>query len=314
MASDNHTMHKISVCNVVASPTEVDVGGDITFKYIVCCSPPTDLTGEILLIENQEKVVIKRIELAEFSDGANETSQFVVNAPSTLGKHTWSVVCPAREEGGVWHGEEISELSFTVKPHRTNLTAWDVPSVVGCGETFNVKLGVKCSSECQPVGWSFCIHNHDGVEQTNVLVGNDLYIGTDSLYYAACELKAPEKIGLYNWEAKVKLENSDHAHEESVANFRVRVLSEPDCLLTVEAIDTETQLPIQGAQILAHPYRAITNDNGIAEVRVPKGAYTLFVSGKNYFPFRSSNEIKTDLAIRAELILDEGISDSDVWS
>jgi len=42
--------------------------------------------------------------------------------------------------------------------------------------------------------------------------------------------------------------------------------------------------------------------------------YTLFVSGRNYFPFRTNNEVKKDLTIRAELVLDEGISDSDVWS
>ena len=314
MASDNHTMYKISSCSMVSPPNEVDLGGNITLKYIVCCSPPTDLTGEILLIKNQENVVIKSIELDGFNDGVNETSQFLVNAPVTLGKHTWSVVCPAREEDGAWYGEEISELSFTVKPHRTNLIAWEVPSVIGCGEIFNVKLGVKCSSGCQPIGWFFCVHNQDGIEQTNVLVGNDLYVGTDSLYYAACELKAPEETGLYNWVAKVKLEDSDNVHEESIAIFRVRVLPEPDCLLTVIAVDIETDVPIQGVQVLAHPYRAFTNDNGVAEVKVPKGAYTLFVSGKNYFPFRSSNKVTKDLTIRAELVFDEGVSDSDVWS
>ena len=314
MASDNHTMHKISSFSMVSPPDEVDLGGNITLKCIVCCSPPTDLTGEILLIKNQENVVIKSIELAEFTDGVNETSQFMVNAPVSLGEHTWSVVCPAREEDGAWHGEEISKISFTVKPHRTNLIIWDVPSVIGSGETFNVKLGVKCSSGCQPTGWSFCVHNQDGIEQTNVLVGNDLYVGTDSLYYATCELKSPEETGLYNWGAKIKFEDSDNAHEESIANFRVRVLPEPDCLLTVIAVNIGTQVPIQGVQILAHPYRAFTNENGVAEVRIPKGAYELFVSGKNYFPFRSSNEVTKNLTIRAELVFDEGVSDSDVWS
>ena len=47
-------------------------------------------------------------------------------------------------------------------------------------------------------------------------------------------------------------------------------------------------------------YRAFTNERGVAEVKVPKGEYRLFVSGKNYFPFRSDSEVSTDMTIRAE--------------
>ena len=314
MTSGNHSMLKISSCSMVDPVGEVDLGGKITLECIVCSSPPMDLTSEILLIKNQENVVVKRISLAEFNDDANGTIQFLVDAPIKLGKHTWSVICPAYEENGVWCGDELSQFSFMVKPHRTNLAAWDVPSVIRSGETFNMKLGVSCSSGCQPDGWSFCVRDQDGVEQTDVLVSDDVYAGTDSLYYAECELRAPEKIGFYNWEAQVKLKNSDNVHEDSIVNFRVRVLAEPDCLLTVVAVDSATQVPIQGVQVQAHPYRAFTNENGIAKVRVPNGMYTLFVSGRNYFPFRANNEVKKDLTIRAELTLDEGISDSDVWS
>ena len=314
MTSDNHSMLKISSCSIVDSADEVDLGSEITLECIVCSTTPMELTGEILLIKNQENIVIKHISLDEFYNDANKTIQFVADAPITLGKHTWSIIYPAYEENDVWCGEEISQFSFMVKPHHTNLSAWDVPSVIGCGETFNMKLGVSCSSGCQPDGWSFCVYDQDGVEQADVLVGDDVYAGTDSLYYAECELNAPHKIGFYNWEAKVKLQNSDAVHEDSIVSFRVRVLEEPDSLLTIVAVDSATQVPIQGVQVQAHPYRAFTNENGIAEVRVPNGMYTLFVSGKNYFPFRTNNEVKKDLTIRAELVLDEGTSDSDVWS
>ncbi len=52
----------------------------------------------------------------------------------------------------------------------------------------------------------------------------------------------------------------------------------------------------------------------MAEVRVPKGEYRLFVSGKNYFPFRSDSEVLSDMTIRAELAVDRELSDADVWS
>ena len=69
-----------------------------------------------------------------------------------------------------------------------------------------------------------------------------------------------------------------------------------------------------GAKVVVHPYRAVTDERGVAEVRVPKGAYRLFVSGPNHIPFRQDSEITTDVTIRAELALDLGISDAEIWT
>jgi hypothetical protein len=51
----------------------------------------------------------------------------------------------------------------------------------------------------------------------------------------------------------------------------------------------------------------------VARVRVPAGAYTLFVSGKKYFPFRSDCDLKADVTIRADLAVDRELSDADIW-
>ena len=76
----------------------------------------------------------------------------------------------------------------------------------------------------------------------------------------------------------------------------------------------ENQTPVKGAKVSVHPYRTFTDERGVAEVRVPKGQYRLFVSGKKYFPFRSDGELKTDVTITAELVLDLELTDADVWS
>ncbi len=94
----------------------------------------------------------------------------------------------------------------------------------------------------------------------------------------------------------------------------MRVVPTPEWLLTVVAIDMERQTPVNGAKVVVHPYTAFTNERGVAEVRIPEGEYRLFVSGQNYFPFRSDGEVKTNVTIRAELALDLELSDADVWS
>jgi hypothetical protein len=88
----------------------------------------------------------------------------------------------------------------------------------------------------------------------------------------------------------------------------------PGCLLTVVAIDGESQTPVAGAKVVLHPYKTFTDERGVAEVRVPQGEYRLFVSGKQYFPFRCECDIEADVAIRAELFVDRELSDADIWS
>mgnify|MGYP000666288912 CR=1 FL=1 len=103
-------------------------------------------------------------------------------------------------------------------------------------------------------------------------------------------------------------------HAEGTARFGVRVVLPPECRLTVVAVDAERQTPVRDAKVVVHPYRAVTDERGVAEVGVPKGAYRLFVSGPNHVPFRWDGEMTTDVTIRAELALDLGISDADIWS
>jgi hypothetical protein len=58
----------------------------------------------------------------------------------------------------------------------------------------------------------------------------------------------------------------------------------------------------------------MTNLEGIAELKEPKGAYRLFVSGRDRFPFWADGEVYADTTIRAELDLDLGPSDAELWS
>ena len=211
--------------------------------------------------------------------------------------------------------EQVSAApSSTVNPHRMRVVVWDVPSAIECGHRFSVKLGVKCSSECLPDGWAVEIRDHDGEKRATATLNEDLWPGSATLFYTEVVLKAPDIEGLYAWEAKVPATSLAIPHAECIAGFGVRVVRTPNCRLKVVAIDMESRTPVKGAKVVVHPYRAVTNDRGVAELRVPDGQYRLFVSEKNYFPFRSDGKVKTDLTIQAELALDRGLSDADVWS
>ncbi len=205
-----------------------------------------------------------------------------------------------------------------MKPHSTSVVVWDEPSTVERGEGFSVKLGVKCSSECPPDGWTVEVRDQDGKKRATATLSAEPWPGTAALYYAELDLSAPDTEGLHEWEAKALADGAadgpDIPHAECIVRFGVRVVPTPECLLTVVAIDMESQTPVKGAKVVVHPYKAFTDERGMAEVRVPKGEYRLFVSGKNYFPFRSDVEMKTDVTIRAELAVDRELSDADIWT
>ena len=104
------------------------------------------------------------------------------------------------------------------------------------------------------------------------------------------------------------------AHTDGRARFGVRVVSAPACRVTVVALDAASRTPVEGARVVAHPYRAVTDERGMAELQVPAGEYRLFVSGRGCIPFRFDGAVTADTTIRAELEQDQELSDADIWS
>jgi hypothetical protein len=205
-----------------------------------------------------------------------------------------------------------------MEPHATRIVVWDVPSAVECGTAFTLKVGVKCAVECGGAARRIEISNEHGRGVAAATVGDVPFAGTSALYFAELELRAPVIEGLHDWEARVAdvvdVATGRVTHTAAAAPVHVRAVPQPECLIRVVAIDGRSRLPITGAKVVVHPYRALTNAEGVAEFRVPKGAYRLFVTGRDRFPFRSDGEISADVTIRAELDEDLGPSDAELWS
>lgn len=205
-----------------------------------------------------------------------------------------------------------------MEPHATRIVVWEVPSAVERGAAFRVKVGVKCAAECGVAGRGVEIRDAQGAVVGTGVAGDVPAPGTSALCYADVDLRAPETEGLHTWEARVApladLASGEVTHTAASATFQVRSVPAPDCVLTVLAVDARSKQPIPGARVVVHPYRTLTNADGRAELRVPKGTYRLFVSGRDRFPFRSDGTIDGDVTIRAELDEDLGPSDAELWS
>jgi hypothetical protein len=304
MTSPGDEVHGQMTCVFDVSPDVVDAGAEMTLRATVSCSPPCDLRGHTLLVKDEAGADAGSIELTEFDGKTNRTNELVLKAPVTAGEYEWSALCPAVEEGGTSYVEVATPISFTVKPHTTHVVAWDIPSDIVVCDRFRIKVGIKCSNECQLANSGFGIYDHEGKQIAVGTLPEEHWPGTDGLYVAEVELEAPVSEGLYIW--SVKSQQSDLAipHAEGSIDFGVRVVGHPEYVVTIETVDKVTKAPLSGARVVMHPYRVVADEQGVARVRVAKGAYRLFVSRTNYITFGSPIEVAADITARAELDLE----------
>ncbi len=191
-----------------------------------------------------------------------------------------------------------------VELHAVQLTVWDVPSAIVAGDGFKFAVGGKCSDGCDLGGRELSIFDHEGSPTCTVKLGHAVWPGTEALYVAEVEVRAPLEPGCHEWEAKLGGWDAEVPHAPGSFPLSVRVVSAPDCEVTVTAIDREKRTPITGACVVMHPYRALTDENGIARVRVAKGHYDILVSGSRYTPACESVEVTADMITSAELDAD----------
>ena len=303
MAPEGDVKRAETTCAVRVAPGVVDAGAELTLQVKVSCSPVCDLRGHALVIKDHAGAEVTRVELTRFDGTATETAEFAVKAPLNPGRYTWSVVSPPVVRQRVSCPEATSTVSFDVKPHTTNVVVWDIPSAIVVGERFKAKVGIKCAHECPLAGRTFEVWSHEATLIGSGKLSDERWPGTSALYVGEVELDAPVQEGLYTWTVKGP-STSEIPHAEGSASFGVRAVTHPECLVTVEAIDQVSQAPVSGARVVMHPYKAVTDERGVAQVRVAKGAYQLFVSQTRYLTFGVPVEVAADMTARAELFLE----------
>jgi hypothetical protein len=289
------------VCAVEVSPREVDAGGELTVRVRVSCPDGFDLRGQSVSIRNQDGTALAAADLTEFDGEAYATSAFALRAPLEVGEHTYRAVLAAHEKDGVSHEETSTVFSFVAKPHATSVNVWSLPSAIAAGEPFRFKVGIKCSAGCKLTGRPLSVFDHEGAQVGAASLRDDIWPGTSALYFAEVDAQAPLRIGDHEWHVDCPEVESHVPHAAGIFTFAVKVVSPPDHEVTVEAFDAETQTPIMGAHVLLHPYRALTDERGVATVRVAKGRYKIFVSGFRYIAYQGFLDVAGDVTARAEL-------------
>jgi hypothetical protein len=294
-------VHRERACAVEVSPIEVDAGGELTVVVRASCPDGCDLQGQGVSIRDEDGTELGAAELAAAEGGACATGAIALRAPLDVGEHVWKAVLAVVEKDGVSHEETSTAFAFSTRAHVANVNVWGVPTAIAVGEPFSFKVGIKCSAGCKLAGRQVAVFDHEGAQAAAGHLRDDVWRDTSALYFVELQAEAPREKGDYRWRVEAPESESGVPHATGSSTFAVKVVAAADHEITVEAFDIEKGAPIKGAHVLLHPYRALTDDNGVAKVRVAKGTYKLFVSGFNYVAYERIIDVAGNVAIRAEL-------------
>jgi hypothetical protein len=295
---------------VEVSPDEIDAGAELTITVRASCPHGCGLAGQRVSIRNEDGAALARIELGAVKGEAWAAATCALQAPADAREHSWHATLAAYEQNGAQHDETSTGFSFTTRAHIASVNVWALPSAIVAGERFRFNVGIKCSAGCNLTGRQLTIFDHDGEQAGTGRLREEVWPGTSALYFADMEARAPLAPGDYAWRLESPGAGDGLPHAAGACAFAVKVVSAPDHEVTVEAIDGEKQVPIGGAHVLLHPYRAYTDERGMAKVKVAKGRYKLFVSGFNYIAYEGVLDVAGDVAMRAELTVEpEGQED-----
>lgn len=298
---------------VRVSPEEVRPSDPVTLTFALTdAAAAGPLVGLDIVVAAADGAECGRVAIALDEDRVPAIEPLEIDAPAAPGLHRWRARLDLPEPG---EGEEPLEvgtdLEVTVAAHRPSVTVWDLPPVVEAGRPFRLRLGIKCPHGCPSAGWGFVVRDAGGQEVARGAVGEETWPGTAGLHHAELALTAPAAPGLVVWTLEAEGRTEPCAHVAHAAALRLNVGRPAEHRLRIAVVDGVTGAPVARARVVAHPYRAMTDALGVAELAMPAGRYRLVVSGKPYFAMSREAELAGDLDLRVEMQVDRefGVED-----
>jgi hypothetical protein len=290
----------LPTCTFELASEAVEAGMPFTLICrVAAAKEPRDAWLSVTAADGSE---LARAALKPEGAAGHSVCEVSVPAPLETGSHVYRGVILAEAKDGP---EELAAapIAFEVIAHPVIASSWDVPSATPAGERLAFKVGFRCSCGCSLAGLPFQVLAGSGEEIAAGRLAGDIWPQTEALYFAAVETAAPSAPGDYAWSVAAPAFAEGMPHAEAKAALAVKIVAAPDFDVTVEVVDAEQQRPVAGAHVFMHPYRAFTDEQGIARFRVARGPYRLVVSGFKYVPYQQEIDATADLRTSAELRL-----------
>ncbi len=207
---------------------------------------------------------------------------------------------PASEDlanGSTVHAE-CSDENLETAPHKVSIAVWDVPSLVLLGESFRVKVGVRCSSQCELAGHVVGVRDETGANRGEGRLGEAPWPGTTGLYAAEMDLFAPATEQMCTWSVTFEASDMGVSHGQTTHELTFWTARPPEHRLQVRVVEEQSEAPLANAYVRLGAYRASTDSDGWAVLDVPAGTYDLSIWKVNYEATRRTVDVTKGTEIR----------------
>jgi hypothetical protein len=296
---------------LVLEPEAPEAGMEFTLTAEIDPEALPEATDLVILDDCGKE--LGRADLVETDEGL-VSEPLALKAPLQAGEHLWKARLIAETGDDAPPAPVAVALPLRVKAHPVVAVAWGLPPALSPGESFTFQVGLKCPCGCDSSGWPFTLSDGKGRKLHEGRVGDTPWTGTEGLHYAEITLAAPKAEGTETWEIVSDPPEAPAAHTPGRAEVRLVTLPAPEVTITVVVTEAATGAPVPRAKVVVHPYRALAGEDGIALLRVPRGRYTIQVSGRKYFASQTEGDVEEDVTISAELEIDRDFTDADAWA
>jgi hypothetical protein len=292
-------------------PDRPDAGGPMQIKVTLKGDLAADTDGLMAVLKDADGEDLATAPIAvDPADGAAR-AVLGVTAPDSVGDVRWDLRVTRADDTLASAG-----VSFSVAPTVIRPSVWNLPTAITAGETFRFTVGLADASSRSAANRAFVVEDQDGAVLHSDTTGPIPVPGTNGLHCAEVELRAPTRAGRHLWRVRPADAGPDRAEAPAPADIHLNVVGSPDRVIKILALDAVSGQPVDRARVVAHPFRTHTNAEGRAEIAVPAGSYTVFVSGLQYFAFKAEADLEKNatIEIRAEMHVDRAYDEVDQWA
>ncbi len=154
-----------------------------------------------------------------------------------------------------------------------SLAVWDAAVPVVAGETFAIKVGAKAADAHALAGLRIAVSDASGAMVASGTLGDAPWPGTEALYWLALSVSAPAMPQVTAYQ--VQLVDAPDEAEVVATAFTVVAATKPEHSVAVNITERDTAKPLADVEVRLGPFRARTDANGRAELRVCNGDYEM---------------------------------------
>jgi hypothetical protein len=146
------------------------------------------------------------------------------------------------------------------------------------------------------------IRDDTGTVVGESILGQTLWSGSDALYWTEVVLAGPSTEGPQCWSAAFAVTDLELPHLGSSAEFSFTAVKPPEHRVAVTVIEGDAATPVEKTEVALGPYRAATDNTGVAHFAVSAGTYELAVWKSGFRAAVRTVAIAADASVRLELV------------